>query len=92
MQINAPVAICARNDLLMEDRRPCRPITKARPGSLATRWSRLPACAIRSTPGIVVREALAVRRRAVDDAAGSLSASALLLRAIELILTSRPKA
>jgi hypothetical protein len=40
----------------------------------------------RSGPGEVEREALAVRRRALDDAAGSLTISAVLFRLIEDVL------
>lgn len=47
--------------------------------------------AFRSSPGVAEREALAVRRRAVDDAMESLSVSALLIRAIDLLLRPRSK-
>ena len=47
--------------------------------------------AFRSSPGAAEREALAVRRRAVDDAMESLSVSALLIRAIDLLLRPRAK-
>ena len=47
--------------------------------------------AFRSVPGPAEREALAVRRRAVDGAMESLSVSALLIRAVELLLKPRPK-
>lgn len=47
--------------------------------------------AFRSSPGAAEREALAVRRRAMDDAMESLSVSALLIRAIDMLLRPRSK-
>ncbi len=43
----------------------------------------------RSRPGAVEAEALAVRRRALDDAVGSLTISALLMRLVEQLLMPR---
>jgi hypothetical protein len=43
--------------------------------------------ASRSTPGRSELEALDVRRRALDDAAGSLTISALLVRVIDLVIS-----
>ena len=48
-------------------------------------------CACQSSPTQIEREALAIRRRALDDAEESLTVSALLLRVIEQIVTSKPK-
>ena len=45
----------------------------------------------RSTPGGVEAEALAVRRRALDDAAGSLTMSAVLIRLVEQVLRPHRK-
>jgi hypothetical protein len=45
--------------------------------------------ASRSSPGRLELEALDVRRRALQDAAGALSMPALLIRAIEMVLSSR---
>lgn len=47
--------------------------------------------AMRSTPGLVEREALALRRSALEDATASLTVSALLLRLLEQLLRSRPE-
>ena len=49
----------------------------------------LAVLASRSTPGRLEREALEVRRRALDDAAGSLSVMTMLLRAVDLLMSSR---
>jgi hypothetical protein len=45
--------------------------------------------ASRSSPGRLELEALDVRRRALQDAAGALSLSAMLIRAVEMVLSSR---
>jgi signal transduction histidine kinase len=47
--------------------------------------------AARSAPGRVEREALEVRRRALDEAADSLTVSALLIRLIDQLTRPRPK-
>jgi hypothetical protein len=47
--------------------------------------------AARSAPGLVEREALAVRRRALDDAADSLTVSALLIRLLDQLILTRPR-
>ena len=49
----------------------------------------LMALALRSAPGIVEREALAVRRQALEDAAGSLSVSAMLIQLFGRLFLSR---
>ena len=49
----------------------------------------LAVLASRSTPGRLELEALDVRRRALDDAAGSLTISSLLVRVIDLLISSR---
>jgi hypothetical protein len=46
--------------------------------------------AFRSSPGRVELEALAIRRRALDDAAGSLTVTALLIRLVDQLIRSRP--
>ena len=46
---------------------------------------------MRSTPGVAEREALAVRERALDDAANSLSVSAITMRIAESFMTSRSR-
>jgi hypothetical protein len=51
----------------------------------------LAVLASRSTPGRLELEALEVRRRALDDAAGSLSVMSMLIRAVELLLSSRSR-
>lgn len=48
--------------------------------------------ALRSSPGAVEREALAVRRRALDDAEDSMAVSSLLIRLAEQLLAGKPKA
>jgi hypothetical protein len=45
--------------------------------------------AVRSAPGVVEIEALAVRRRALDDAVESMTVSVLLIRLIERLLRPR---
>jgi hypothetical protein len=45
--------------------------------------------ALRSSPGRVELEALAVRRRALDDAAASLTISAMMIRLVEQIVRAR---
>jgi len=47
--------------------------------------------AARSVPGPVEREALALRRRALDDAVASLSVSALLIRLVDQVIRRRPR-
>lgn len=47
--------------------------------------------ALRSSPGAIEREALAVRRRALEDAEDSLAVSSLLVSLVEQFLASRPK-
>lgn len=49
----------------------------------------LATVAARSTPGRVELEALSLRRRALDDAAASLTISAMAVRVMDLFLTSR---
>jgi hypothetical protein len=51
----------------------------------------LAVLASRSTPGVLELEALEVRRRALDDAAGSLSVMTLLLRAVDLWMSARSR-
>jgi hypothetical protein len=45
--------------------------------------------AVRSAPGVVELEALAVRRRALNDAAETMTVSALLIRLIGQLVRSR---
>jgi hypothetical protein len=47
------------------------------------------ALAFRSSPGLVEREALAIRRRALEDIAGSLTVSALMIQLIDRLVRSR---
>ncbi len=47
--------------------------------------------AVRSKPGAVEREALALRRKALDDVALSLSFSAILARIVSAVMTARAR-
>jgi hypothetical protein len=47
--------------------------------------------ALRSAPGMAEVEALAVRRRALEDATETLTISALLIRFFEHLIRSRPR-
>ena len=47
--------------------------------------------AIRSAPGRVELEALAVRRRALDDAAASVTVSAFAIRLLEMVMSRSRK-
>lgn|SRR5271165_6712042 len=47
--------------------------------------------ASRSTPGPLEAQALEVRRRALQDAAGSLSVMAMMIRALEVLMASRSR-
>jgi hypothetical protein len=49
----------------------------------------LGALAARSSPGRLELEALRVRQRALEDAAGSISVMAMAIRAVELLMASR---
>ena len=49
----------------------------------------LATIAARSTPGRVELEALNLRRSALDDAAASLTMSALVMRVLEMVLSAR---
>jgi hypothetical protein len=51
----------------------------------------LAVLASRSSPGRLELEALEVRRRALDDAAGSLSVMAMAIRAVELLMSLRSR-
>jgi fatty acid desaturase len=51
----------------------------------------LATLASHSAPGHLEVEALEVRRRALDDAAGSLSVMAMAIRAVELLMSSRKR-
>jgi hypothetical protein len=47
--------------------------------------------ACRSSPDAVERDALALRERALDEAADSLTVPALLIRLIDLLTSQRPR-
>jgi len=47
--------------------------------------------AFRSSPGLAEVEALAVRRRALEQAGGSLTITALIVRVLERLFRSRPR-